>query len=232
MYDQLLYSHGLCKAWLSPSSRTRRPAARSGDPASTETPSPPRSLGSSALSLPSRLGPAFRRQREDLITPISGNIASKSFKWFQKTSVIVSRGRVAISPFCLQNPWRSLARRAPGNSQQKQNLRVSPGWLVGAAVIPLPSHGSAHSQSQHTTRGNACASGSGRPTRPRQDWVACPKPQTVTGSCTHESETPGSAAGPAAEPELPRSITLGSCHPLSSSGEYWGSLFPSYPHCS
>lgn len=28
-------------------------------------------------------------------------------------------------------------------------------------------------------------------------------PQMATGSCTQESETPGSAAGPVAEPELP-----------------------------
>ena len=96
-------------------------------------------------------------------------------------------GRAAISPFCLCSPRQALARRAPSDSQQ-QILRTSPGRSVGAPAIPLPSRGTACSQTQHTNGGNACAPGSGRPAQRRQGSAAHPKSQTGTRAAPSKAQ--------------------------------------------
>lgn len=63
-----------------------------------------------------------------MITPINRNIASKPFKWFQKTSVTVCPwGRDAISLFYLRSPCQALVKQALSISQQQQILPESTG---------------------------------------------------------------------------------------------------------
>lgn len=122
---------------------------RAGIQPAPKRPPQPRSLGSSALPLPSCLDPAFWRQREDLITPINGNIASKSLKWFQKTSATARpRGKGCHLPFLSEargRRWRREHRTTASSSKSCAQAQgswwehpLSPSHRVGLP-IPKPS---------------------------------------------------------------------------------------------
>lgn len=64
---------------------------------------------------------------------------------------------------------------------------------------------------------------------PRQGWVAHPKSQMVTWSCTQESETPGSAAGPATRPKLPAKQHAGLMQPAERHRGKHHPVFPTQP---
>jgi len=178
----------------------------------------------SALPLPSRLGPAFWRQREDLVTPGNGNIASKSFKWFQKTSAtVLPLGKGCHLPFLSVQPAAG-AGEASAERQPAANPAHKPGAVGGSTRHPPPIAWNSLFPNPAHKRGQRLRSGL-RETRTAPAGLGS-SPQIPNGdeSCTQQSTTPGSTASPATRPELPRSIALSERNPLSSAEEYWGSL--------